>query len=123
MFGNEDWLPELVAAANDDERFAEATRRFDGSVAFEIGSETRWLKVYRGEVIDTEPYVPAFGATFRFVGDETTWQRLARGDISLSEGLYEGTIRTEGNRLEATRMRDAVELLIRHLQDATEGSA
>lgn len=119
MFGNESWLADTVASANGDEAFATAAEHFDGSVALEIGDETVWLKVYRGEIIDTEPYVPQFGATFRLTGTARAWRRLAADEVSLSQALYEASIRTRGNKLEANRMRDAVERFVRHLQAAT----
>ncbi|MFC6766493.1 hypothetical protein [Natrinema soli] len=119
MFGNESWVTETVAAVNDDEAFERAVRYFDGSVAMEIGDDIVWLKVYRGEIIDTEPYVPQFGATFRLVGSERAWQRLAAGETSFSQALYETDVRTKGNKLEANRLRDAIELFVRHLQATT----
>lgn len=119
MFGNESWLADTVTATNDDDEFAAAAEYFDGSVALEIGDETVWLKVYRGEIIDTESYVPQFGATFRLVGSTQAWQRLVAGETSFSRSLYEASIRTKGNKLEANRLRDAVELFIRHLQETT----
>ncbi|WP_254525849.1 hypothetical protein [Natrinema caseinilyticum] len=120
MFENETWIAETVSAANDDDAFERAAEHFDGSIAMEIGDETVWLKVYRGEIIDTERYVPQFGATFRLVGSEGAWHRLATGDLSFSQALYETAIRTQGNKLEANRLRDAIELFVRHLQ-ATAG--
>jgi putative sterol carrier protein len=119
MFGKNTWLEDTVAAANDDGAFNTAAEHFDGSVALEIGDRTAWLKIYRGEIIDTESFVPQFGPTFRLVGDATAWQRLAAGDISFSEALYETSIRSRGNKLEANRLRDAIELFVRHLQGCT----
>ncbi|MFC7157055.1 hypothetical protein ACFQPA_16610 [Halomarina halobia] len=121
-FDSETWLSDLVASVNDDERFGTATREFDGSIELAIGDETAWLKIYRGAVIDTEPYVPAFGATFRIAGSADAWRALARGDASLSEQFYTGALRTEGNKLEANRLREATELLVRHLQLMTTGT-
>ncbi|MCD2203388.1 hypothetical protein [Halobacterium sp. KA-6] len=121
MFGNDTWLTDTVASANNDGEFSEAAEHFDGSIALEIGNQTVWLKIYRGEIIDTEPFVPQFGATFRLVGDESAWQQLAADDISFSQALYETAIRSKGNKLEANRLRDAVELLVRHLQNNTLG--
>lgn len=119
MFGNDSWLSDTVASANSDQRFATATEHFDGSIALEIGDETAWLKIYRGECIDTESYVPQFGATFRIVGPIEPWQRLAAGETSFSEELYRATIQTKGNKLEANRLRDGLELFVRHLRQVT----
>ena len=119
MFGNDSWVADTVRSVNDDDAFAAASAQFDGSVALLVGDRTVWLKLYRGEIIDTEPYVPQFGATFQLIGDIEAWQRLAAGDHSLSRALYEARIRMEGNKLEANRLRDAVELFVRHLQAVT----
>lgn len=122
MFGSETWLADTVASANSDDDFSKAAEHFDGSIALEIGEQTVWLKIYRGEIIDTEPYVPQFGATFRLTGDEAAWQQLAAGDMSFSQALYETAIRSSGNKLEANRLRDAIELFVRHLQENTTDS-
>ncbi len=119
MFGNDSWVSETIEAVNGDEQFRAATEHVDGSIAFEIGDETRWVKLYRGECIDSEPYVPQFGATFRIVGDRDSWRRVAAGDTSFSEALYQTSLRTKGNKLEANRLRDGLELFVRHLQQVT----
>lgn len=119
MFKSDTWLADVVAAANADDRFGTAAEHFDGSVTLAMGEETAWLKLYRGEIIDTEPYVPQFGATFALSGSADDWRRLAAGETSLSESLYDGSIRTRGNKLEANRIREALELFVRHLQSVT----
>lgn len=113
---DDDWRTALLTAVNEDDAFAQAAEQFDGSVAFEIGDRSAWFKVYRGEMIDTERYVPMFGATFRLVGSRDAWDALARGEVSLSEALYDGSLRMAGNKLEANRMRDMLELVVRQLQ-------
>lgn len=97
--------------------FETASMEFDGSVALEIGDQTAWFKVYRGRVIDTEPYVPSFGATFRVVGSKDAWTSVAAGDQSLSGAIHAGDVWTAGNKLEANRMREMLELLVRGLQE------
>lgn len=116
------WASAIVERANGDDRFETATEQFDGSIAFDVGSTTLWFKIYRGRIIDTEPYVPMFGATFHLEGDEAAWTRLREGEASLSEQLGTGRMHTSGNTLEANRMRDATELMVRYLQAATEAA-
>jgi putative sterol carrier protein len=113
----EQWVGDVVASANADDRFAGATEQFDGSITFEIGPRTLWLKVYRGEIIDTERYVPMIGTTFSVVGDSEDWAQLVQEEVSLAEQLYDGNLTTSGNRIEANRMRESVELLVRYMQD------
>ena len=112
---DDDWRTALADHVSTD-AFERATAQFDGSVAFEIGDETAWFKVYRGRVIDTEPYVPAFGATFRVTGDREAWARVVTGETSLSGAIHAADLRTAGNKLEANRMREMLELLVRGLQ-------
>ena len=116
ILDEDDWRDDLADHASTD-AFERAAAQFDGSVAFKIGDETAWFKVYRGRVIDTEPYVPAFGATFRVTGDREAWTRVASGETSLSGAIHAADLRTEGNKLEANRMREMLELLVRSLQD------
>lgn len=120
MFEPETWLADTVASVNDDERFAAATEHADASVTLEMGESVTWLKLYRGEVIDAEPFVPRFGTTFRLVGSEAAWRTLAAGETSLSEALYDTSMRTAGNKLEANRLREGLELFVRHLQSEVD---
>ncbi|GGL66028.1 hypothetical protein [Halocalculus aciditolerans] len=119
ILDTQDWPQELANAASSDE-FRRSATEFDGSLALEVGSDTAWFKIYRGHVIDTEPYVPSFGATFRVIGDDKAWRRVASGDQSLSGAIHTGSLKTAGNKLEANRMREMLELLIRTLQDLDE---
>ena len=116
MHDNASWVNSTVASVNDDESFQRAAEHFDGSIALEIGETTVWLKLYRGAIIDTESYVPRFGATFRLTGEAADWQRLANRELSFSQASYQGIISSSGDKLEANRMREAIELFVRHLQ-------
>jgi len=120
LLDRDDWRGTLADAVNEDSEFARACERVDGSMTLVIGDERAWFKLYRGEMIDEEPYVPAFGATFRLVGGRGAWDALLQGETALSEAMYRGSIRSEGNTLEANRLREALELLVRHMQRLSE---
>lgn len=119
MFESDTWLADTVASVNDDDQFTTAAEHFDGSMTLNIGEDTVWLKIYRGEVIDTEPYVPQFGATFTVSGSVEAWRHLLIGETSLSQSIYDGSIRIRGNKLEANRIREALEIFVRHFQAET----
>lgn len=121
LLAADDWRATLTEAVNKRDDFAAASEYVDGSMTLIIGDERAWFKLYRGKVLETEPYVPSFGATFRLVGDRDAWRSLCRGETSLSESLYDGSIRTAGNTLEANRLREALELLVRTMQRLSEG--
>lgn len=116
-FDSTEWRSVLSESVNDDDSFVQAAEYFDGSLSFEIGDKVAWFKIYRGRIIDEEPYVPSFGASFRIVGDREAWVALSAGETSLSGAMYDGSIRARGNKLEANRLREAVELMVRHLQE------
>ncbi|MEF8826805.1 MAG: hypothetical protein V5A27_10795 [Halapricum sp.] len=107
---------------NSDPEFTRACEQVDGSMTLFIGDERAWFKLYRGAIIDEEPYVPPFGSTFRLVGDRAAWEELLQGDTSLSEALYDGSIRSAGNTLEANRLREALELIVRQMQQLSEAA-
>ncbi|NHN42802.1 hypothetical protein G9C85_14355 [Halorubellus sp. JP-L1] len=114
------WRSTVTERANEDDRFATASEQFDGSVAFDVGDRTLWFKLYRGRIIDTERYVPFFGATFRVLGDPDAWATVAAEEASFTEQVRRGRLRITGNKLEANRMRDATELMMRYLPKPTE---
>ena len=114
------WMEEVVESANRDDRFETATSQFDGSIALNIGDDVLWFKIYRGSIIDTESYLPQFGATFHIRGSREAWKQIRDGEKSLSEQLTLGNLRITGNKIEANRMRDAEELILRYINTEDE---
>ena len=112
----------FVSALNANASFNEQAQWFDGSVLLEVGTDSLWLKIYKGKVIDHQPAVPPFGYTFKFSGSEASWKLLTSGERLWSDLTFPGKryfaddpglatvgtphveIRTEGNLLEAARL-------------------
>ncbi len=126
----------FVKALNTNQEFVTQTTWFDGSVLLEVDDDRLWLKIYRGKVIDHDTVVPPFGYTFKFSGSEAGWKLLLSGkrrwaDLTFPGKRYfdddpklkrvgdmEVVIATEGNRLEAMRMTEAMFVLAYILKDA-----
>lgn len=126
----------FVKALNANQEFVTQTTWFDGSVLLEVDDDRLWLKIYRGKVIDHDTVVPPFGYTFKFSGSEAGWKLLLSGkrrwaDLTFPGKRYfdddpklkrvgdmEVVIATEGNRLEAMRMTEAMFQLAYTLKDA-----
>ncbi len=126
----------FVKALNANAEFVTQTAWFDGSVLLEVDADRLWLKIYRGKVIDQDTTVPPFGYTFKFSGTEAGWKLLLSGkrrwaDLTFPGKRYfeddpklkrvgemEVVIATEGNRLEAMRMTEAMFQLAYTLKDA-----
>jgi len=135
----------FVSALNAHSGFNQQAQWFDGSVLLEVsleaGTDSLWLKVYKGKVIDHQPAPPPFGYTFKFSGSEASWKLLINGrrlwadltfpgkryfedDPGLSAaGRLEVEIRTEGNLLEAGRLSEAMFQMAYVLRDCARGSA
>jgi hypothetical protein len=119
----------LVEALHADEEFVLETRWFDGSILLESGDQRCWLKVYRGQVIETFDHVPAFGYTFKVAGPDAAWDLLVRGERTFTDlrtpgsrhvqsldeiepggsGFRPAEILVEGNQFEAGRMHIALQ--------------
>lgn len=117
----------LASTLNEHEGFGLETRWFDGSILLEIDDRQCWLKVYRGRVLDALDHTPPFGFTFKLCGAAADWQSLVdgrrlfadlitpgrrdfKGDPSLAtaDAAASPAIRIEGNRLEASRLHEAL---------------
>ena len=116
----------FVDALNKNEAFATQAAVFDGSVLLEVDTDKLWLKIYKGQVIDHDTNVPAFGYTFKFSGPEAHWNYLLSGEKLWADLTFPGKryfdddpglarlgemsvdIATEGNLLEAGRMTEAM---------------
>ncbi|CNE41670.1 Uncharacterised protein [Mycobacterium tuberculosis] len=120
----------LVKRLGDHARFTRETRWFDGSIMLESGGSRLWLKVYRGKIIETFPFLPPLGCTFKIGGSDESWAKLIRGerrfadlitpgvrhfddDPSLSRlGELTSELGIEGNLMEASRLTEAIHTLI-----------
>ncbi len=125
----------FVDALNKNQAFATQAAVFDGSVLLEVDNDKLWLKIYKGQVIDHDTNVPAFGYTFKFSGPEAHWQYLLDGKKLWADLTFPGKryfdddpgltrlgelsvdIATEGNLLEAGRMTEAMFELAYTLRD------
>jgi len=125
----------LVERLNTNEAFQTQAAVFDGSVLLEVDDDKLWLKIYRGQVIDHDAQVPAFGYTFKFSGPEEHWQYLLSGRKTWADLTFPGKryfdddpglsrlgelsvdIATEGNLLEAGRLTEAMFELAYTLRD------
>lgn len=117
----------LVARLNTHEGFVQETRWFDGSILLEVGGGQCWLKVYRGQVIDSMSFTPPLGYTFKISGSTEAWSEFRAGKRTFADLITPGTrrfsssadvenadplappaIRVEGNTMEANRIYEAL---------------
>ena len=125
----------FVEALNKNDAFRTQALAFDGSVLLEVDEDRLWLKIYKGEVIDSDTEVPVFGYTFKFCGPEANWRYLLDGTKLWADLTFPGKryfdddpnlervgemsvdITTEGNLLEAGRLTEAMFELAYTLRD------
>lgn len=128
----------LAGALNASDGFRLETRWFDGRILLEVDGSQCWLKVYRGQVIDTLPFTPPLGYTFKLSGPLEPWRQLVQGERKLVDLITPGAryfasdeavdrastlappaLRIEGNTLEASRIHEA----LYHLADCVVATA
>ena len=125
----------FIDALNQNDAFRTQALAFDGSVLIEVDEDRLWLKIYKGEVIDSDCAVPVFGYTFKFAGPEKNWRYLLDGTKLWADLTFPGKryfdddpdlqrvgelsvdIATEGNLLEAGRLTEAMFELAYTLRD------
>jgi hypothetical protein len=98
-------------AASRDAVFRAGTEHFDGSVLLEVGEFVIWMKWYRGGIIDMHEGADILGYTFALRGPLATWVgiwELPRTSHRPWARFFNyGDIVTDGNGVEATRLRPA----------------
>lgn len=137
-FGDESLTKRLIDGLNGDERFALATRWFDGSILLQAGASQLWLKIYNGRVIDHLDFTPPIGYTFKIGGEPRCWEQLVTGERHYADlvtpgrrhfeddpqlttlGQMTSDLAVEGNTLEAYRLTEAQYLLAEHLIEAAQ---
>ncbi len=135
MFDDDSLGDRLRDALNSDPLFADAARWFDGSILLQAGGSQRWLKIYKGEVIDHMPFTPPLGYTFKIAGPAEAWQALLNGTRTFADlktpgrryfeddpdlttlGEMVSELSVEGNGIEANRLTEAQYLIAEHLID------
>lgn len=129
-FSDNSFVGRLIAHINSDQRFELQTRWFDGSVLLDDGDAKCWMKIYRGKVIESLPFMPPLGYTFKLGAPSWAWDAIASGHKKFGELLlggrrefssYEELYKTlppdppifalEGNLMEAFRIIEAIYLL------------
>lgn len=116
----------VAEAAAGDAVFRAGTEHFDGSVLLEIGDFTVWMKWYRGGIIDMHEGADLLGYTFALRAPRETWTgiwELPRTSYRPWARFFNyGDIVTDGNVVEATRVRPATFAFIGRMQaDGGEG--
>lgn len=137
-FSDERFVNRLVDRLNADERFALATRWFDGSILLQADATQLWLKIYNGRVIDHLEFTPPIGYTFKIGGDSRYWEQLVTRERHYADlvtpgrrhfaddpqlttlGQMTSDLVVEGNTLEAYRLTEAQYLLAEHLIEAAQ---
>lgn len=127
--GSAAFAEKLVEAVNANPKFAHEAQWFDGTILLEDGPSRLWLKVYGGKIIDSVPFVPPIGYTFKVTGASEAWDELVDGkkftDLILAGtrrfasvdsvvdgvGLLPGPISLEGNLIEAHRVIESIYLI------------
>jgi putative sterol carrier protein len=119
-FPSAEWFRSFSETLEEDGDFQRAMARFDGSIKFEIGNDTVWIKFYRGNVLEVLGQEAEFGSTFTVAGPTQEWIRLLTEDRNpFGEQQTLGKIEFRGNALEATRITDGLNILVDHLRAET----
>jgi hypothetical protein len=107
-------------AAGGDAAFRSGTEHFDGSVLMEIGGFAIWMKWYRGAIIDMHEGADLLGYTFALRAPLETWTgiwELPRTSYRPWARFFNyGDIVTDGNAVEATRVRPATFAFIAQME-------
>lgn len=130
QFDDPGFAEALVQRLGEHSRFKSETRWFDGSILLQSGSSKIWLKVYRGQILETLPFLPPLGYTFKVGGPTGAWGMLFSGERCYADLVTPGVrhfadnsdlsrlgeitseLSVEGNLMEASRMTEAVHCLI-----------
>lgn len=106
---------------SQDPGFRGGIEHFDGSVLLEIGDFALWMKWYRGGIIDMHEGADLLGYTFALRAPLATWTgiwKLPRTSYNPWARLFNfGDIATDGNGLEAARVRPATFVFISHMEE------
>lgn len=115
-----EWFRSFCDTLETDEQFRRAMARFDGSIKLEVGDDVIWMKLYRGRVLEVLGQEAEFGSTFTVSGSPEQWTRLLTEDRNpFGEQQTLGKIEFRGNVLEATRMKDGLNVLVDRLRAET----
>lgn len=111
---NLSWAKSVQDRANDNDHFATAARWLDLTLVIRFGPTSYWFKLYRGRIIDAEPYNPVvnrLGYDVLLSGEADTWKAARDGGVVFGRLLSVGAIFGDGNRVEVERSFKAVHVL------------
>jgi hypothetical protein len=117
-----DWFREFASQLEEDESFTTEMRHFDGSIRLDVGDDTIWMKIYRGQILEVLDQESEFGTTFAISGPPDEWERLLTQERNpFGEQQTLGMLQFSGNVIESTRMVDGVNAMVQVLREATDG--
>ena len=110
-----DFARALEIQLNESKHFAEASAWSDVKVLLSFGEQQYWMKLYRGKVIDLMEYYPMsnpLGWDYVIGGSIDNWNDLLKGLRPIGHMLDTGSIKVDGNLLQANRMYESTHVIL-----------
>ena len=108
------WMESFKTMCNGSEQLRIATRFADTKIVFMFGDTRYYWKLYKGAIIDAQPFVLSFdplGYDVVIRGDMEAWQALALRRVKFWDLYNSGKIEVGGNHLDAHRLHEAILLM------------
>lgn len=128
-FPTQEWLQALMEKLNNDERYAQIARNWEGDMVFVIepggivDQEIRWyLDLWHGKCRDAYTMEVASNPkpTFTLRGPYENYLRLLRGDIDPLQALWTRKIGVQGNMAVLMRSVPTVLDFVRCCREVTD---
>jgi putative sterol carrier protein len=106
-FMSDEYIALVQAALSQDPKWAETTKSFKTSVAFNVtDSGANFVMTVENGVTSFQRVPPGTGAEFSFDGTQDSWVRIAKGETDIQSAVLKGQLKFRGSLTKILMYKD-----------------
>jgi putative sterol carrier protein len=106
-FMSDEYISQVQASLAQDPKWAENTKNFKTSVAFNVTDEGQnYVMSVENGTTSFQKVAPGTAAEFSFDGSYDTWCKVARGEIDLQSAVLKGQLKFKGSLTKILMYKD-----------------
>lgn len=110
-FASLEWMEAFRDACNSNEEFKLNAKFADTKMVFFFGDTAYYLKLYKGQIIDLEPFILNFaplGYDIVVRAEMDVWSSIRSKEVKFWDHLNSWRIEVGGNHMDAHRLHEVV---------------
>ncbi len=104
---SDEYIAQVQAALSQDPKWAETTRNFKTSIAFNVTDRGQnYVMGVENGATTFQKVAPGTPAEFSFDGTYDSWSKVAKGEVDIQSAVLKGQLRFKGSLTKILMYRD-----------------